>query len=1104
MQMLNVSKILINPDLMKLHPTQTLNKLIGIFGFLLLITSVHAQFTFPVYEPFSEYTEGERIRGASSAAFWNFGNSLSSSSSPIISTNYAMSYPGLLPDPNVTPMGILGAQGVGRTHAATFTAQTNGTTYLSFLLSVSNLPSADRPIIGLNANNSGTPNPGSGPSVWITPSGQLKLDKGNQTTPQTNTTPALTIGSTYLVVMAYNFAGTGTNEVDLWLNPTVLGNNANVPTPTIFITNNVTSVASLQSLCLYSGSGIAVSLNLFDEIRVTNTWAGATPASPAPGNVYNVTGGGFGCPGDTFAVGLSGSDSSSVNYMLYINGTNSGQTVSGNNSLITFGPQSITGTYNVLASNTVNSYVGWMSGSVSVSVLAGPSITTQPAPVLVATNGYATFSVAVTGSGLHYQWYKGGSGLTDGGHVSGSATVALTISPATTADAAATANGYYVIITNSCSLTATSTTNSLTLQPAGNLVWQGGNPNTNWDFAITQNWTNSAGSSVVFNAGDKVMFDDSSTNQVVTLVGSVAPTSVTDNSSLNYFFTGSGSSSGTASLLMNGSGMLTISNANSYTGGTTISSGILKINNSAQQAIGTGPVTLAGGQLEIGIASGTATAGLSNINVTANSTLQLDAAGTFAFVLQNQLTGSPGATLTIQELLNNASGACRVRLYGAFTNNARMIISELVGGNGIDMAPYLSSGDQVYNGIISGYGGRFVARGNGNAIFNAANTFNDSSVQANGAGPSGYSVLMSSGNVGVGADSISSTPPTIDASPLGTGILAINVGVEGGNCSLFASGGSHTVANPVIYTSTTNTATLSFTGNNNLNLSGSFALSSASDPFGTNRTLQVNNTALTTLSGVINDGGLGSGIVKTGTNTLVLSGVNTYTGSTIVGAGTLWVNGQVDAGGVTVTNGTLGGSGTILGSVTVQSGTLAPGTTSIGTLTVNNNLTLNGNALFKVNKSVSPSNDVVIVTGTLSNTGTGTLTVTNLGSALAIGNTFKLFSKPISGGGALTVTGAGMNWTNNLAIDGSIAVLSMASTVATNPTNILSSVIGGTNLTLSWPADHLGWRLQVQTNTLAKGLDTNWVDVAGATSVNSTNFTINPANGAVFYRLVYP
>jgi hypothetical protein len=75
--------------------------------------------------------------------------------------------------------------------------------------------------------------------------------------------------------------------------------------------------------------------------------------------------------------------------------------------------------------------------------------------------------------------------------------------------------------------------------------------------------------------------------------------------------------------------------------------------------------------------------------------------------------------------------------------------------------------------------------------------------------------------------------------------------------------------------------------------------------------------------------------------------------------------------------------------------------------------------------------------------------------------------------------------------------------VATNPTNITTSVSGSV-LTLSWPADHIGWRLQVQTNSLSSGIGAGWTDVAGSTSVNSVNVTINPANGTVFYRMVYP
>jgi hypothetical protein len=75
--------------------------------------------------------------------------------------------------------------------------------------------------------------------------------------------------------------------------------------------------------------------------------------------------------------------------------------------------------------------------------------------------------------------------------------------------------------------------------------------------------------------------------------------------------------------------------------------------------------------------------------------------------------------------------------------------------------------------------------------------------------------------------------------------------------------------------------------------------------------------------------------------------------------------------------------------------------------------------------------------------------------------------------------------------------------VATNPTIIMTAVSGNV-LTLSWPADHIGWRLQAQTNSLSTGIGSVWTDVAGSTTVDSVNVTINPANGTVFYRMVYP
>jgi hypothetical protein len=68
----------------------------------------------------------------------------------------------------------------------------------------------------------------------------------------------------------------------------------------------------------------------------------------------------------------------------------------------------------------------------------------------------------------------------------------------------------------------------------------------------------------------------------------------------------------------------------------------------------------------------------------------------------------------------------------------------------------------------------------------------------------------------------------------------------------------------------------------------------------------------------------------------------------------------------------------------------------------------------------------------------------------------------------------------------------------------IAMIASGSTINLSWLADHLGWRLQAQTNILGTGLGTNWVTLPGSELVTGTNITINPANGAVFYRMVYP
>jgi hypothetical protein len=76
--------------------------------------------------------------------------------------------------------------------------------------------------------------------------------------------------------------------------------------------------------------------------------------------------------------------------------------------------------------------------------------------------------------------------------------------------------------------------------------------------------------------------------------------------------------------------------------------------------------------------------------------------------------------------------------------------------------------------------------------------------------------------------------------------------------------------------------------------------------------------------------------------------------------------------------------------------------------------------------------------------------------------------------------------------------------VNTNPTDIVVLVSAGHQLTVNWPADHVGWQLQVQTNSLSTGLSGNWSGLSGSTTTNQVIVPIDIANGTVFFRLVYP
>ncbi len=222
---------------------------------------------------------------------------------------------------------------------------------------------------------------------------------------------------------------------------------------------------------------------------------------------------------------------------------------------------------------------------------------------------------------------------------------------------------------------------------------------------------------------------------------------------------------------------------------------------------------------------------------------------------------------------------------------------------------------------------------------------------------------------------------------------------------------------------------------------------------------------------------------SSGAGKLVLGGANTYTGPTTVNAGTLLVNGSTAAvSPVTVNSGgTLGGNGTIGGSVSIAAnGTLAPGA-SVGTLSINGNLTLAGKLQIEVDKWLTQSNDLITVNGTLSNTGSGTVTVNNLHPSLPLspGDTFRLFNKPLANGGAMSIVSSGGElWTNKLALDGSIAVLP-ATNLPPPPTAFAATSVTSNSFTANWSSSTgaTGYRLDVSTNSLFSSFVSGYQDL---------------------------
>lgn len=99
----------------------------------------------------------------------------------------------------------------------------------------------------------------------------------------------------------------------------------------------------------------------------------------------------------------------------------------------------------------------------AITIIGPPSITTQPKDVTTCENNTASFSIAVAGQGLQYQWRKGGQNIT------GANSATYNINSVSTDQA-----GSYdcVVTTSSCSYSLTSNAVTLTVKPLATVTQQ--------------------------------------------------------------------------------------------------------------------------------------------------------------------------------------------------------------------------------------------------------------------------------------------------------------------------------------------------------------------------------------------------------------------------------------------------------------------------------------------------------------------------------------------------------------------------------------------------------------------------------------------------------
>ncbi len=382
-----------------------------------------------------------------------------------------------------------------------------------------------------------------------------------------------------------------------------------------------------------------------------------------------------------------------------------------------------------------------------------------------------------------------------------------------------------------------------------------------------------------------------------------------------------GTISGTGQLLQQGTGTLILTADNTYTGGTTISAGILQLGNGGTAG------SILGNILNNSILS-TNRSNTLTLDGTISGTGSLQQVGSGTTILTADNTYSGGTTISAG-ILQLGNGGTSGSVLGNILNNSILSTNR--------------SNTLTLDGTISGTGS-LRQTGSGTTVLTADNTYSGGTTISGG--------TLQLGNGG--------TTGSVQGAIANNGTLAISRSDTLTLSNSVTGSGSLDQLGPgtlIIATNTTYTGGTRISGGI-LQLGNGGGTGSVLGAITDNATLAVNRSDTFTLANLITGTG---GFQQIGSGTTILTATNTYTGPTAVLSGRLAVNGSITSDVTVGSNGNLGGTGTIFGAVQ-NNGTITPGN-SIGTLTINGSYTQAVGTFYQVELNAAGQSDLIHVTG---------------------------------------------------------------------------------------------------------------------------------------------